>query len=64
MKKTIEVIVSSAGEVSINAVGFKGTDCEHATRFLEEALGVAGKKEAKPEFYQQIKTKTQQRIGS
>ena len=64
MNKTIEVIISSTGEVSVNAVGFKGTDCEHATRFLEEALGVAGQKEAKPEFYQQNKTKAQQRIGS
>lgn len=64
MKRNIEVIVSSAGEVSINAVGFKGTDCEHATRFLEEALGSVAQKETKPEFYQQIKTKTQQRIGS
>jgi hypothetical protein len=64
MNKTIEVIVSPAGEVSINAVGFKGTDCEHASRFLEEALGVVTQKETKPEFYQQNKTKAQQRIGS
>jgi len=64
MKRNIEVIISSTGEVSINAIGFKGSDCEHATRFLEEALGVAGQKVKKPEFFQRRETKTQQRIGS
>jgi len=30
-------------------VGFKGPDCEKATQFLEEALGVVGKKIKKTE---------------
>ena len=64
MKRNIEVIISSTGEVSINAIGFKGSDCEHATRFLEEALGVGGQKVKKPEFYVRNQTKAQQRIGS
>ncbi len=64
MNKTIEVTVSPAGEVSINAVGFKGMDCERATPFLEEALGVVRQKETKPEFYQKNTSKAQQRIGS
>jgi len=64
MKRTIEVKVSPNGDISIDAVGFKGTDCEHATRFLEEALGVVGQKVKKPEFNQRTTTKSQQRIGS
>ena len=64
MKTTIEVIVSPSGEIQIDAVGFKGADCEHATRFLEEALGCVTQKQKKPEFHQRTKSKNQQRIGS
>jgi hypothetical protein len=42
--RTIEIIIGSAGEIQIDAVGFKGADCEKATAFLEEALGVVGQK--------------------
>jgi hypothetical protein len=64
MTKTIEVIVSVSGEIQIDAVGFKGADCEQATRFLEEALGTVRQKQKKPEFHQRTKSKHQQRIGS
>jgi hypothetical protein len=64
MKQTIEVIISAAGEIQIDAVGFKGADCEHATRFLEEALGSVTQKQKKPEYHQRAKSKHQQRIGS
>ena len=63
MRRTIEIIVSPIGYISIDAVGFKGPDCEQATKFLEEALGVVGKKSKKPEYYQQGTTKNQQRVG-
>lgn len=63
MKPTIEVLVSPTGEISIDAVGFKGPDCEKATRFLEEAFGVVGKRVKKPEYQQRTQTKHQQRIG-
>ena len=62
MNRSIEVIVSPAGEVTIDAVGFKGADCESATRFLEQALGVVRQKDRKPEFTR--KTVRQQRVGS
>jgi hypothetical protein len=61
MAKTIEVIVSPAGEVKIDAVGFKGADCEKATAFLEKALGQVSTKQKKPEFYKQAQNV--QRIG-
>ena len=64
MKRTIEVTVSPNGDILIDAVGFKGADCEKATRFLEEALGVAGPKQKKPEYHQRSTTAQTQRLGS
>ena len=48
MNRTIEIIIATTGEIQIDAAGFKGPDCEHATAFLEEALGVVGQKIRKP----------------
>jgi hypothetical protein len=64
MNKTIEIIVSPTGDISIDAVGFKGPDCEKATRFLEEALGVVGKRVKKPEYHASATAKRQQRLGA
>ena len=63
MNRAIEIIIGTAGEIQIDAVGFKGPDCEKATKFLEEALGVVGKKIKKPEYHQQGTRTNQQRIG-
>ena len=63
MTKTIEVLVSSTGEIKIDAVGFKGADCDHATKYLEEALGTVGTKVKKPEYHQRSTTKHQQKVG-
>ena len=62
MNRTIEIIVSTTGDISIDAVGFKGPDCERAAKFLEEALGVVGKKVKKPEYHQRSVRMNQQRI--
>ncbi len=59
--KTIEVIVGTTGEIQIDAVGFKGPDCEKATWFLEEALGVVGKKIKK--YHQRANTLNQQKLS-
>ena len=64
MRRTIEVTVSPIGEIQINAVGFKGADCEQATQFLEEALGTIQQKQRKPEYHQRAQTKNQQRLGN
>ena len=63
MKSTIEIVVSPSGETSIDAVDFKGADCERATKFLEEALGVVTKRAKKPEYHQTRKTGVNQRVG-
>ncbi len=64
MKKMIEIIVSPIGDISIDAVGFKGADCEKATRFLEEALGMVGQKIKKSEYQQRNTRSNQQRLGT
>jgi hypothetical protein len=61
MAKTIEVIVSTGGEIKIDAVGFKGADCEKATAFLEKALGTVKGRQKKPEYRQRVQA--QQRVG-
>ena len=63
MKPTIEITVSPMGEFSIEGIGFKGADCESATRFLEEALGIVGTKVKKPEFHQHRHQSKQQKVG-
>ena len=63
MKPTIEVVVSPTGDIVIEAVGFKGADCEAATKFLEEALGVLTAKTRKPEFHQATPKSHHQKLG-
>ena len=63
MKPAIEVIVSPAGDIVIEAVGFKGADCEAATKFLEEALGQIEQRRKKPEFHQSTQKFHHQRLG-
>ena len=63
MSRSIEIIVSPHGDISIDAVNFKGADCEAATRFLEEALGTAGDRKRKPEYHQRQTTRQQQKLG-
>ncbi len=60
--RTIEIIIGSTGEIQIDAVGFKGPDCDKATKFLEEVLGVVGQKVKKPEYHQRANTNNHQRI--
>lgn len=64
MARTIEIIVSTTGDILIDAVGFKGPDCEKATAFLEEALGLSGQKTKKPGYHQRANTRNQQKIGN
>jgi hypothetical protein len=64
MKSSIEITIAQTGEIKIDAVGFRGTDCEKATKYLEEALGAVGTKVKKPEFHQRQQNQRQQRIGT
>ncbi len=61
--KTVEIIIQTSGQLTINAAGFSGTDCERATAFLEQALGKLTTKQLKPEFYQRNQRHQQQKVG-
>jgi hypothetical protein len=50
--KTIEILVSPAGQTSIQTKGFSGVSCQEASRFLEQALGTPTSEERTAEFYQ------------
>jgi hypothetical protein len=51
MNRIIEVTVSPKGETSIQTKGYTGADCLQASKFLEQALGVAAKDVKTGEFY-------------
>jgi hypothetical protein len=53
--RSIEVQVAPDGSIAIEAIAFHGSDCEQATRFLEEALGVLGTRSRKPEYHQRTR---------
>ena len=63
MKPTIEIIIGPTGEITIDAVGFKGADCEKAMKFLEEALGVIGGRTRKADYYTRVTSVNKQRLG-
>ena len=63
MNRTIDIIVSPKGDITIHAIGFKGADCEQATRAMEEALGVVSHRVKKPEYHAATTSKRQQRLG-
>lgn len=62
-KRSIEVIVMPDGQLIIEAVGFKGPDCDKATCFLEEALGRIATRQRKPAYNERNQTHRQQRVG-
>jgi hypothetical protein len=57
MPRIIEVTVSPKGETTVQTRGYAGADCLQASKFLEQALGVAAAERKTAEFYQ---TPTQQ----
>jgi len=61
--KAIEIIINTSGQLTINATGFSGSDCEKATAFLEQALGQPTAKQRKPEWHQRNQRKNQQKAG-
>ncbi len=62
--KKIEITVNPEGAASIKTSGFTGSSCRDVTRELERALGVAGREQLLPEYYQRVSTGQQVRQGS
>ena len=50
--RTIEVIVSPAGEATVQTKGFSGPSCRDASRFVERALVDAVAERLTAEFHQ------------
>jgi len=57
--RIIELIVSPKGEATVQTKGYAGADCLHASKFLEDALGVTTSDQKTSEFYQQTSTQEQ-----
>jgi hypothetical protein len=56
MSRVIEVTVSPQGEVTVQTKGYRGSDCLSASKFLEQALGVATDDRTTAEFYEVTST--------
>jgi hypothetical protein len=50
---TIEILVTPQGKTSVQTLGFRGSSCQEASRFLEEALGRRTAERRTAEFYQE-----------
>jgi hypothetical protein len=51
MAKVIEVTVSPQGETTVQTKGFVGADCQQASKWLEQALGIATQDLKTSEFF-------------
>ena len=49
--KTIEIVVSPAGQTRVETKGFSGSGCQQASRLIEQALGKRLGEQLTPEFY-------------
>ena len=61
MNETIEVIVASNGETSVETKGFAGAECRDASRFIERALGQRTGEKLTAEFHQRPQVTQRQR---
>jgi hypothetical protein len=52
MARIIEVVVSPTGETTVQTKGYAGADCLQASKFLEQALGVATDDRKTAEYHQ------------
>jgi len=64
MSRKILVRINPSGDITVEAEGFHGKGCEAATKAIENALGKAGTRTRKPDFWRQSNTgKNQQKLG-
>ncbi len=56
--------ISPAGAITVEAEGYQGKGCEAATKAIEDALGKAGTRNRKPDYWRQPnRLHNQQRLG-
>ena len=63
--KQIEIIITPEGKTTAQTLGFTGSSCRDASRFLEQALGRRADEKLTAEFHQSesIRQTNQQRLG-
>lgn len=49
--KTIEIVISPAGEAQLQTQGFQGSQCKAASAALEKALGLVTKEQRTSEYF-------------
>ena len=54
MSRTIEIIVTPEGRTTVRTLGFTGSTCREASKFLEEALGSRIAERLTAEFHQAV----------
>lgn len=52
--KTIEITVKPDGSTSLETRGFTGSECQAASRFLEQALGATASERLTSDFHQSV----------
>jgi Protein of unknown function (DUF2997) len=60
MPRIIEVTVSPTGESTVQTKGFAGSDCQQASKFIEDALGITTGERKTAEFHAIPETERQQ----
>ncbi|NQT40153.1 MAG: DUF2997 domain-containing protein [Planctomycetes bacterium] len=63
--QTIEIIVTPQGKSSVQTLGFTGSSCRDASKFIEQALGQRTSETLTAEFHQaeSVRQTNQQRNG-
>ena len=63
--KTIEIIITPEGNSSVQTLGFTGSSCRDASRFIEQALGQRTGEKLTAEFHQSESAQqaNRQRLG-
>ena len=64
MNRTIEIIIAPLGKSKLTPWDSKDRTAKRPLQFLEEALGMVGKKIKKPEYHQRSTRVTQQKVGA
>jgi len=62
--KTIEIVVSPAGQSTVQTRGFTGGECRDASRFIENALGKRISEQLTAEYHQNAHDEARQREGA
>jgi len=52
MSRTIEIIITPEGKTTVQTLGFTGSSCREASKFIEHALGQRTGEYLTAEFYQ------------